>query len=121
MFLQLDHLLRLSLLSGAKLSAAERAGLKQDLAAILAFARMVQAEAHRLGDEPREALWQGDLPLSLSASDCLPDPDKLPDEASTLHTLRDDTIEGVLPRDSLLESAPQSEHGFFSVPKTMQR
>ena len=117
---QLTQLSRLSLLKEPS-DAEQRQKLKQDLASTLAFARMVEADAAHIDDSDAPSLWQGDLPLSLCTSHRLPRAEELPDEASTLHTLRDDAVEGLLPQDTLLANAPACEHGFFSVPKTVDR
>ncbi len=120
--LQLEHLAKLSLL---RLPSSE-AGLKKlqaDLEKILRFARKVQHDAavYASAETSAAAQWQGGVPLSLAASATLPDVGSLPDECSTMHLLRDDSIRDLIDREFLLDNCPEHEHGYISVPKSIER
>jgi Asp-tRNA(Asn)/Glu-tRNA(Gln) amidotransferase C subunit len=120
--LQLEHLARLSLLRLPS-NPADAEKLRSDLHSILAFARRVQSDASSVASQElsKPAQWQGGVPLSLASSARLPRADELPDECSTMHLLRDDEVCQVMQRDQLLANCPEHEHGYISVPKSIDR
>lgn len=122
MLTQLDHLAKLSLLRLPE-EPGQLSQLREDVEKILHFARRVQSAAATLAADEKNspAIWQGGVPLTLAASSSLPKASDLPDECSTLHLLRDDTVRDCVDRDFLLENCPEHEHGYISVPKSIER
>ena len=120
--MQLEHLAKLSLLRLPE-EPEQLAKLRDDLEKILHFAHRVQSAAATLAADEKDqpAIWQGGVPLTLAASASLPKEAELPDECSTMHLLRDDTVRDCVDRQFLLDNCPEHEHGYISVPKSIER